>query len=54
MGKVNREPLTSDIIFKAVYGRDTPESKASLIALLNLVLERSRMPADFGMLGKWR
>lgn len=54
MRKVNREPLTSDIIFKAVYGRDTPESKAALIALLNLVLERSRLPADFGMLGKRR
>ena len=44
MRKVNREPLTSDIIFKAVYGRDTPESKAALIALLNLVLEREADP----------
>ena len=44
MGKVNREPLTSDIIFKAVYGRDTPESKAALIALLNLVLEHEDDP----------
>ena len=40
MGKkeIRREPLTSDIIFKAVYGRDEPDSKAALIALLNLVL----------------
>ncbi|MDO4486002.1 MAG: Rpn family recombination-promoting nuclease/putative transposase [Bacillota bacterium] len=42
--EVNREPLTSDIIFKAVYGRDTPESKAALIALLNLVLDRHNDP----------
>ena len=41
---VIREPLTSDIIFKAVYGRDTPESKAALIALLNLVLDRRDDP----------
>ena len=42
--KVHREPLTSDIIFKAVYGSDTPESKAALIKLLNLVLKRHDDP----------
>lgn len=41
---VVREPLSSDIIFKAVYGRDTPESKAAIIALLNLVLDRGDDP----------
>ncbi|MDO4485019.1 MAG: Rpn family recombination-promoting nuclease/putative transposase [Bacillota bacterium] len=42
--EITREPLTSDIIFKAVYGRDTPESKAALITLLNLVLDRRDDP----------
>lgn len=41
---VHREPLTSDIIFKAVFGRDTKESKDALIAMLNLVLERDDDP----------
>lgn len=41
---IHREPLTSDIIFKAVFGRDTRESKALLIELLNLVLNRTHDP----------
>lgn len=36
---IHREPLTSDIIFKAVFGQDTPDSKAALIEMLNLILE---------------
>lgn len=31
-------PLTSDLVFKAVYGRDTPECKKALIAVLNVIL----------------
>lgn len=42
--KVHREPITSDIIFKAVFGSDTEESKASLIALLNDVLDTGDNP----------
>lgn len=41
---VHREPLTSDIIFKAVFGQDTPESKAVLIEMLNLILDRKEDP----------
>ena len=41
---IHREPLTSDIIFKAVFGRDTPGSKRALIALLNRILERNEDP----------
>ena len=41
---IHREPLTSDIIFKAVFGRDTPGSKRALIALLNRILERTEDP----------
>lgn len=37
--RVHREPLTSDVIFKAVFGQETQESKSALIELLNLVLE---------------
>ena len=37
--RVHREPLTSDVIFKAVFGQETEESKSALIGLLNLVLE---------------
>lgn len=42
--QVHREPLTSDIIFKAVYGQDNPECKRALILLLNLILEREDDP----------
>ena len=31
-------PLTSDLVFKAVYGRNTEASNAALIALLNRLL----------------
>lgn len=41
---VHREPLTSDIIFKAVFGQDTKESKDALIGVLNLVLDRKEDP----------
>lgn len=41
---IHREPLTSDVIFKAVFGQDTPESKAALIELLNLILDRTDDP----------
>lgn len=44
MKHVHREPLTSDVVFKAVFGSDTPESKAALIELLNLVLDRNNDP----------
>lgn len=40
----HREPLTSDIIFKAVFGQDNEESKAALIEMLNLVLDRADDP----------
>ncbi len=42
--QVHREPLTSDIIFKAVFGQDTADSKAALIAMLNIILERNDDP----------
>ena len=42
--KVHREPLTSDVIFKAVFGRDTPGCKRALIGLLNRILEREEDP----------
>ena len=42
--KVHREPLTSDIIFKAVFGRDTPGCKRALIGLLNRILEWEEDP----------
>ena len=40
MRSKNLLPLTSDIVFKAAFGRDTPESKKALIAILNIILER--------------
>lgn len=39
-----RLPLTSDLVFKAVYGRDTWECKQLLIAMLNLILAREKEP----------
>lgn len=42
--KIHREPLTSDIIFKAVFGRDTPGCKRALIGLLNRILEWEEDP----------
>lgn len=41
---IQREPLTSDLIFKAVYGQDNSASKKALILLLNLILERTADP----------
>lgn len=41
---IHRAPMTSDLIFKAVFGSDTPESKQALIELLNLILERDDNP----------
>lgn len=37
-------PLTSDLVFKAVYGRDAPDSKEVLIAMLNIILNRRENP----------
>jgi len=44
MKLIHREPLTSDVVFKAVFGSDTPESKAALIELLNLLLNKEQDP----------
>lgn len=41
---IQREPLTSDLIFKAVYGQDNSTCKKALILLLNLILERTADP----------
>ena len=41
---VHREPLTSDIIFKAVFGQDNSESKELLIQVLNIILDRQVDP----------
>ena len=37
-------PLTNDLVFKAVYGRNTEASKAALIALLNRLLGKEKDP----------
>ena len=37
-------PLTSDLVFKAVYGRNTKASNAALLALLNRLLEKDKDP----------
>ena len=37
-------PLTDDYVFHAVFGRDTEESRAALIEILNIILERKRDP----------
>ena len=41
---IHREPMTSDVIFKAVFGSDKDESKKALISLLNCVLDRKEDP----------
>ena len=41
---IHREPMTSDLIFKAVFGSDKTESKRALISLLNCVLDRREDP----------
>ena len=45
-GKINSRllPLTNDLVFKAVYGRNTEASNAALIALLNRLLQREKDP----------
>ena len=40
-------PLTSDFVFKAVYGQDTPESNAALRALLNCLLDMKDKPIQW-------
>ena len=35
-----RMPLYNDYVFHRIYGRDTDESRAALIGLLNIILER--------------
>ena len=40
-------PLTSDFVFKAVYGQNTPQSNAALRALLNLLLDRKEDPIEW-------
>lgn len=41
---IHRLEMTSDLVFRTVYGRDTKECKAALIAVLNLILERKDDP----------
>lgn len=36
--------MTSDLVFRTVLGRDTPECKRALIAVLNLILDRQNDP----------
>ena len=36
-------PLTDDYVFHAVFGRDTEESRAALIEILNIILEHVRL-----------
>ena len=45
-GKIENKllPLTSDLVFKAVYGRNTEASNAALTALLNRLLEKDKDP----------
>ena len=37
-------PLTIDYVFHAVFGRDTDESRAALMEILNIILERKDDP----------
>ena len=39
-----RMPLYNDYVFHRIYGSDTAESKAALIGLLNIILERKDDP----------
>lgn len=39
-----RLPMTSDLVFRTVLGRDAPECKRALIAVLNLILDRQADP----------
>ena len=40
----SKMPLTSDYVFRSVFGRDTEESRGALIELLNMILERKKDP----------
>lgn len=40
-------PLTNDYVFHAVFGWDTEESKAALMEILNIILERKDDPIRF-------
>lgn len=40
-------PLTSDFVFKAVYGQDTPQSREALRALLNCLLDMKDKPIQW-------
>ena len=40
----SKMPLTSDYVFRSVFGRDTEESRGALIELLNMILERKKAP----------
>ncbi len=39
-----RLPLISDLVFRTVLGRDAPECKKALTAVLNLILDRKEDP----------
>ena len=39
-----RMPLYNDYVFHRIYGSDTEESRAALIGLLNIILERKDDP----------
>ena len=40
----SRMPLYNDYVFHRIYGSDTEESRAALIGLLNIILERKTDP----------
>ena len=40
----SRMPLYNDYVFHRIYGSDTEESRAALIGLLNIILERKNDP----------
>ncbi|MGN0711270.1 MAG: Rpn family recombination-promoting nuclease/putative transposase, partial [Anaerovoracaceae bacterium] len=44
--KYKKYPLTNDVMFKAVYGSDTDESRKALMAMLNVILERKEDPIE--------
>ena len=37
-------PLTSDYVFRAAFGRDRDDSRAALMAILNIILDRRNDP----------
>lgn len=40
----SKMPLTNDYVFRSVFGRDTEESRAALIEILNIILSRKDDP----------